>query len=298
MSNAATPSNARRWRSDALLLQVTVYDRVASMLLALLALVGISVACLLLVWLSNRLLVVQRAVPVTLQPLGGGAEWGELLGSMQLESPSPEEVAAQADLEIPEFRQMVAAVAEAVALRRADLVDPALEDNSPAARGGRSQGTGSVVGYGEPGDGSGNRPQRWEIEFAQGATLDLYARQLDHFGIELGAISVTSQIVYAANFSSPAPSRRVGRRADEQRLYMAWRDGALKEADRRLLTRAGVDVAGKVVVQFFPPELEQRLAALEQQFADRQPRSIRKTRFGVRASPAGFEFYVIEQTAW
>jgi len=63
---------------------------------------------------------------------------------------------------------------------------------------------------------------------------------------------------------------------------MSWRQGRLQEADRQLLERAGVATEGRIIVQFFPPELENTLAMLEQRFAGRDAAQIRKTIFGLR----------------
>ena len=76
---------------------------------------------------------------------------------------------------------------------------------------------------------------------------------------------------------------------------MSWRSGRRQEADRSLLTRAGIAIGGRPVVQFYPREVENRLAQIEQEFAGRQAGEIRKTRFGVRSVDNGFEFYVLEQ---
>jgi hypothetical protein len=82
----------------------------------------------------------------------------------------------------------------------------------------------------------------------------------------------------------------------EERLYMLWRSGPLQQADRELLTAAGIDVRGRLLVQFYPEPVEQALAQLERAHAgDRDVRDIRKTVFGVRGEGGNYEFYVIDQ---
>lgn len=277
--------------------QVSRYDQVAGWLLALVLLLGLSVAVMAAMWLSSRVFVAQKAVPVVLQDVGGGQADGVVGESLQLDSPDPAQVAAESDLREPQFEQSLAAVAEVAAARQADLAEPAPTEQSQARGGGKTQGTGRRPARGE-GEGLPGYPraQRWEIRFAPGTTLAEYARQLAFFGIELGAVGPSSQILYATELAAAAPKRRAGRRDEEHRLYMSWRQGRLVEADRELLRRAGIATEEKILVQFYPPEVENALAALEKQFAGREAHQIRQTVFGVRRKGAGYEFYVIEQT--
>ncbi len=53
-----------------------------------------------------------------------------------------------------------------------------------------------------------------------------------------------------------------------------------------------------MVLQFFPAELENRLAYMELQYQGRKAKDIRRTRFGVRVAGKGFEFYVMEQSTF
>lgn len=138
------------------------------------------------------------------------------------------------------------------------------------------------------------RFRRWEIYMAHGITIPKYSRLLDELGIELGMIGPT-EIQYAFHLTRPVPETRKGPVADEQRLYMSWRRGDLEDADRQLMSAAGCDVAGKVVVQFLPQALEDKLASLEHDFAGREEVAISKTRFGVRLGAAGYELYVLDQ---
>jgi hypothetical protein len=270
---------------------------VASLLLALLILCGVSVFCLLIVWFTSRVFSHPPAIPVELADVGGGRPEGTIGESLSIEAPSTEEIGRESDLPEPQIQNTLSMVTDAVAVRQADLDDPALSENYESGGYGGSKGdarrVGKGVGSGEPGI---PRPQRWEIIFQEGATLQTYARQLDFFKIELGVIGGSTQVQYALNFTKPQPDRRSGRAGDEKRLYMSWRSGTLQQADQELLARAGVATENKIVVQFFPADVENRLAELEQRFANRRQSEIRKTRFGVRSVGNGFEFHVIDQT--
>jgi len=291
------PARAHR-RSARSSLAVSAYEKVASLLLALLILIGVSVGCLLVVWFTSRLFASPPAIPVELADVGGGLQEGVVGESLLIEAPSAAEIGRESDLPEPQIQNTLSMVTDAVAARQADLDDPALTENYEAGGYGGSRGdarqVGKGVGGGEPGI---PRPQRWEIVFQEGATLQTYARQLDFFKIELGVIGGSTQVQYASNFTKSAPDRRGGAGGQETRLYMSWRSGNLQEADQALLERAGISTDNKIVVQFFPPEVENRLAELEQRFANRKQSEIRKTRFGVRSVGNGFEFYVLEQTA-
>ena len=79
-----------------------------------------------------------------------------------------------------------------------------------------------------------------------------------------------------------------------KRQYLTWRYGPLRRADMELLKRAGIPTDGRVVMQFLPPEVENRLANLEQQYCDAQGRTLKQVRttvFGVRGTGGQYEFF-------
>lgn len=269
------------------------------MLLALLILIGVVVFCLFAAWLGMRVFFPPfKSVPVRIEQVGGGIESGIVGESMQLDSPTPQDIAAESDLTEPELQETLKTVLDAVAIREADLADPTLTDEDSTKKGGGQQtGTGNRPGYGFGGTGKPGIPphMRWEISYGDGSTLDLYARQLDFFGIELG-VYTTGKVTYAKNLSKPKPETYTGPSSADKRLYMSWRQGKLREADRELMAKAGVPAAGKVVLQFYPDPTEQMLLHLEHDFKGKDASTIRKTRFGVRPAGKGFEFYVIDQS--
>ena len=277
---------------------VSAYEQVASMLLALLILLGSIAFCLVVAWLGMRVFFPPlKSVPVRIEQVGGGMESGFVGESMQLDSPTPQDIAAESDLSEPELQETLKTVLEAVALREADLDDPTIsEEETPHKGGGKQEGTGNRPGYGfGPGKPGIPPHMRWEISFGDGNTLDIYARQLDTFKIELGVYG-PGRVTYARGLAQPKPEVYSKPSGEEKRLYMSWKQGRLKEADRELIARAGIAAAGKVVLQFYPDETEQKLLQLEQAFKGKDASTIRKTRFGVRAVGRGYEFYVIDQT--
>lgn len=273
-------------------LRVSAYDRAASLLVALLILVGITVIGLLIVFFTSRMFARPRAVPVTLARVAGEGGGPALDMSRQLEPPGVEEFP---DVIEPQLQQKLTAVENALSENLALLDEQALEAEILAGTG---SGKGDARRPGQGGDGVVEkvpRAERWEIRF-EPSSLDEYARQLDFFGIELATFGGDNQVHYALNVSEPTPDRRTGDPASEERMYMIWRRGPLMAADRELLKRAGIPVRGRNLLQFYPAETEQRLATLELQAAgNRSINDIRKTVFGVQQRGDQFEFHVIEQ---
>ncbi len=272
-------------------LSVSAYDRVASMLVALLIVVGSAVFVMLLIWLTNRIFPPHTAVPVTMEQLGEGD--GGLIGGMELEAPPMEEIAMETDLFEPVVEETLAALADAVAANLATLDDPLLADELVAGIGGGSPGEGRMVGEGT-GTGTG-RARRWEFRFPEGNTLASYARQLDHFQIELAVLYPENRLVYVDNLSQPRPEVREGPADEEMRYYLTWQQGELEEADRALLARAGVDPGDRPILKLIPPELEAQLVAMEREHAGNNADRIWGTRFVIRSEGRSFNIRVAEQ---
>lgn len=254
------------------------------MLLALLVLVGATVLTLVIVWLTSRIFASQVAVPVILEEIGEGG--GQLGDSMEMEAPSMEET----DLEQPELTDTLSAITDAVAMQAAMLEDPALYAETKQKGGGSGDGRMAGSGSGKPG-----RPRHWEVRFAEGSTVDMYARQLDFFGIELGVLMPGNKVEYAFNLTKEKPDRRTGPADQEQRYYLTWRRGGLQAADRELLSRAGIKPGNRLILKFLPREVEAQLVALERARAGEDVNKIAATYFGIAQEGQGFRFYVVDQ---
>ncbi len=273
-------------------LKVSAYDRVAGCLVALLVFVGSIVLILLILWLSSRLFATQAAVPILMEEIGTGE--GGLGGGMQLDAPQADELGEETDLEEPSLEETLSVVTEAVGTRVALLEDPTLTEQPLTGRGG-STGDGRVPGIGSGPGGSG-RARRWEVRFMEGNTLESYARQLDYFGIELGVLLPDNKVQYVYNLTKTRPDTRIGPADQEKRYYLTWRSGALQEADRELLRRAGINPQGKLILKFLPPKLEAQLLQMERARAGNNYKRVRTTFFGVASEGSGYKFYVIDQS--
>ncbi len=137
--------------------------------------------------------------------------------------------------------------------------------------------------------------ERWEIRFST-ASDDDYAKQLDHFEIELGALHRTSpDIEYARNLAKDKPPSRKGTRSTEPRLYLIHQKAAPSVTlTKSLLKKAGIPTDRCYLAQFYPEAAYRRLLKVEKaSLGMRNLESVRKTVFAVRPRGDGFEFFVV-----
>lgn len=265
------------------LLKVSAYDRVASMLVAALVMVGLLVTILFMVWLTTRVFFVPTVPEVFLVEEEPGTQNPEGT-ARDINEPGIEELT---DIIEPDITETLAAVTDAVSSVAAslDAVDGVMATRGKGAGDNRKRGGGDTI----------PRWQRWEIRF-ESTTLESYAKQLEFFGIELGALGGGKAGVDYAQFGRGGVKKRsVGGDAKDERLYFIWQGGKLKQQDQTLLQQAGISTAGRVICQFYPPAVENQLAVLEKQALGSRPlRDVKRTVFGVRPAGRGFEFYVVE----
>jgi hypothetical protein len=138
-------------------------------------------------------------------------------------------------------------------------------------------------------------PHHWEIKFSTD-DKDLFARQLDFFGIEL-AVLMPGRLVYAFHLSKAEPDTRVvSNIADNENRYWLWRKSDSTKAERELLKGAGIESGDRLILKFLSRPVERKLIDLEESYQGAHPRDIKRTCFGVRATGNEFSFYVLEQT--
>lgn len=282
-------------------MRVNTYDRVSSFLLATVLALTLTVVAVLCWWHGLRPAPIQSVVPVKFVP--GGFDDGSPDESFLVESPDeqvPNAAPGPDPAEELEPQDVLTAVVE-LSERAAEQAQQVL-DQAGTAGGlpGSIPGTGRPLGADRGPRAGVPREQRWFVKFADEDSLDEYARQLDSFGIELGIVyPQRSELVYVAGLSRPNPERRVVHTGQgESRLYMTWLGGRRKAADLTLLTKAGLDPAGGIVLHFYPPETESLLADAERNFASRSEGDIRRTYFVIVRRGAGYGFAVTRQTYW
>jgi hypothetical protein len=270
-------------------LRVNWYDRVSSLLVALLVICGATVAGLLIVYSARRLDSSQVAIPI--QPVNAASRPADAAMGLKrdLEPPGIEEVP---DLIEPQLQDTLSALSTAVSAKTAMLSDDDIDSELDSGHGSGS-GDNRQAGVGK---GAEVQEPRREIRF-EPDSLNHYSEWLDFFGIELGVLGSDNKVYYAYDLSRAAPSVRVGEPAQERRLYMNPTDRQFAAFDRQLAAKAGIADKGQIILQFYPPKTQAILYELEQQRAgERKPEQIRHTVFRVVPSGERFEFSVEEQS--
>lgn len=296
-SLSRTRSHTRRNRDG---LQVSAYEQASGLLLAGLVLVGFLAGVMGVGWYSTRLWITKPlAVKVGTAPKDVGSKpggKGDGLGERPIVQEFEEPAAGEAPTAEPKIETL-----DAISLAAAQpevLAEFHLGEHSSLK--GKGKGNKDGDGDGDT-EGPGTEPgvpawERWEVRL-NAATTDEYARQLDFFQIELGvAGGGNPSVTYISQVAAAQPRVRTGNPRDEKRLRFLHRSGALRDADRKLAAKAGVDTEGKVVCQFYSQPMYDQLLALENAAMSPRPISaVRRTVFGVREVAGRFEFYVISQ---
>ena len=278
----------------------TLYDRVSSWTIALFVAVTGLCVCVVAVWITNRLPTPPQTVPVELVEAPGGFEDGSPDETLRVDSPEPEvHDASPAEMpsdktEIAEALENVVELSESATQQVQQQFDTGIQSTGKA---GSAKGTGRKgLGVG-PGTGGIPREQRWFVRFGDKAGLDEYAKQLEFFGIELGALLPDGRLAYLSKLTQAAPSvRYAAGGGGEQRLYMTWQGGDRRTADVELFKRAGVEVrADTVIFHFYSKPTESLLARLELDYHGRPLAQIRRTYFAVEPAAKGYQFIVVRQ---
>jgi hypothetical protein len=284
-------------------IQVSLYDRVSSMLLAGLLSIGLIAVTLFILWLSNKIMVPPalaadtEIIEVSEDGEGGGD--GRPAGGSQMDTPSDEPFVGK-DKETSDIQQDLSVLGAAVSSNVIELDDP--DFVQPTRKGSFGSGGGIYGGFGDGrgmghGPGKPGWPRHWEVNFDKN-TLEAYAKQLDFFKIELGILQPDNKIIYVFNVAKGKPDKRIESNpsATEHRYYLTWRTPQMAQIDRELLAKAGVDPEEHLILKFLPREVELNLMALERAYQNATPKEIRLTRFGVQSEGGGFKFVVIEQS--
>jgi hypothetical protein len=273
-------------------LKVSRYDQVASLLISLLIIIGFAVAIMFIIWLTATLVFRPRAVPVKLVENNAGRGDHAEGFERDLEAPGMEEMPELAE---PQLEAALEAVTEAVSTVAASM-DILSTTSTVTSRGEHGRGDSRPPGPLGEGDDIIPRWERWEIRWIS-TGITPYARQLDFFKIELAAAGGKPNVEYAFNLTKGRPDTRVGAPREDKRIYMTWRgDSPLRGFDIALLGRAGIATSNRLVMQFLPEEVEDRLAWIEKENSGgRSVTEYLKTVFGVEGVRGGYEFEVLEQ---
>lgn len=279
-------------------LRTHAVDRVSSMLMALVIVVGLAVAVMGAIFLSRLELASPDAILLEPEEERAAGRGDHAAGfARDFAPPGQEEVE---ELSEPSLEQTLEAVTDAVTSIAASL--DTVESSAIDASQGSGQGDSRPPGPLGEGSNIISRAERWELKFTA-RSLQAYAAQLDFFKIELGAVGGNvAKVDYVSNLSG-TPSRRQGDPDAEKRLYFLWRqDGPLQQYDAQLMRNAGVNIEGRQIIKFLTPELEDQLARLELQYALQKnnrrvsAKEFAKTVFECQpGNSGGLEWIVLEQ---
>jgi hypothetical protein len=288
----------------------STYDRVTSLLMAVVLGAILVVGWLALVYASNQAYASRVTSPLQIIEVGGGGgspdgtpgstEKVDVAGADAATAASNNQEEA-GDFEEPSVEQTPGAMMDTVSEASQSLAEvdlgATMPTGGPVAGGKRASklGTGGPgLGFG-PGDGGVAREQRWSIVYTPGQTIDQYGRQLGALGVEMAVVASADQLLYISHFSNPTPTKRHGTGRSDHRLYFLWQGRGRKPSDIELFKKAGVEIGDENVFQFYSPEAERRLAELEVRYKGRSPGEIRITRFQVVAKGSSYDFAVVAQ---
>lgn len=279
-------------RPDTSQMHVSRFDQVASLVVALLIMVGVAVVGMFIIWLTATLEFHARSVPVKLvENVPGRGDHAEGF-ERDLEAPGMEEMPELAE---PQLEVAMEAMTEAVSSVAAAM-DSVSMPSDATSKGEGGMGDSRPPGPLGEGDNIIPRWERWEIR-SESSSETAYARQLDAFKIELGAAGGGKKNVdYARNLSKGKPDTYSGPGDKEQRLYMT-RGGSLQKFDQNLLRKAGINISNRLLMQFYPEEVEDTLAWIEKEHADKQGKVVQeylKTVFELKPKGSAWEFVVAE----
>ncbi len=287
------------------------FDRVTSMLMAVIVGATIVVGFLFLIYKTTQEYATRVTAPLQIVEVfggGGGSPDGTPGSTEKIDVPGAATAAKAsnneadaADFEKPTVQATPAAMLDAVAEAGQSLAEVDLGAVMPNGGPVTSGTHASKIGTGGPGlgfgagDGGVPAELRWSIVYNPGQTLESYARQLDGLGVEFAVVSTSNQLTFVSRFSDAAPSKRYGTGQGDNRLYFLWQGRGRKESDVALLRKAGIELGDGVMMQFYPKAVEQQLAQLEVRYRGRQPGEIRFTRFSVVPKGGAYGFEVLAQ---
>ncbi|TWT75858.1 hypothetical protein Pla123a_26420 [Posidoniimonas polymericola] len=275
-------------------LSVNSYDRGASLLIALLVMVGVGVGALVIIWYANHLN--RRNVPPFLLPVNPASRPADAAMGLK-EDIEPPGVEDAPELTEPQLQDTLTALSD-LSSKSALLADDAIDSDSEAGKG---SGFGDSRQAGMGGDGPPvNEPQR-EIRF-EPADRSEYARFLDFWKVELAVLDQRNNMVYyASNFTGGSPQVRNAdpSKNPENRVSFISNGTAFEALDRNLVTQAGIAGRGNIIIQFWPNESAGFLLGLENQEMQKAGKTsldqVQRTVFRVVRDGAEFSWELEEQ---
>ena len=180
-----TAANAPTQRGKHYQLSVNTYDRTATLIIALLILVGLTVTGLMIVFFADKLS--PRVQPIPVVPVEATSANANQGLAAEPDPPGAEEAE---QLEDPQLQDMLEILTDAATADQVLLSDEELSAEDVAGKG---KGLGDARMPGTGNDGVVERVPRWErwkIRFEPDSPAE-FARWLDANGIEIGVLGAT-----------------------------------------------------------------------------------------------------------
>lgn len=292
---SAAPPRIRRVKLDVAQTGTSKYEQWSAMLSSILLLLGMITIVMFIVWLTATIRWGKPVAIIKIEDVGGGGKGNTLADSNKdLEEPNPEEMPEVVEQKVESSLESISSVV-ATEVMTLDSVG-----GSTSLGNGEGTGTGDGRGPGPGGPGTSDGIpawERWEVRF-NAQDVKTYASQLDFFKVELAVVGGgIKHVDYCSNLSS-TPTKRIGQPKDEKRLRFLNKAGDMREADRTLARKAGIEVSDRVVFQFYSKEMYDQLLLLENikfQGAGKKMIEVKKTVFGIRGNASKWEFYILDQ---
>ena len=261
-------------------LKASGFDRLFSLLLAAILLVGLLAAGLFVVWITSGPATFDRAPP---EPGGG-----EFLG-LDLTAAKP-----ALDFAEPDLPEAVTQDLSSVLASLPSAVEQAMEDggtkikgpNVPARRDPSPVPISKGIGF-----------ERWQIEY-YASDREHYRRQLDGLGIQFGIVNqTTNDITRLSRFTGGYSKTNSDRAAEKESVYFIPVKRSLRRWDEQIATDADCSVQDCFVVHFLADKTVQQLLLAEQRLAasqNKQIKQIKTTQFKVVESDGGFQLEIGE----
>lgn len=286
----AAPSSLVRKKYQ---LEVNSYDRTATLLIALLILIGATVSGLMVVFFATRQFPTIEPIPVVpVEATSANANQG------LAEEPDPPGIEDAPDLAEPQLQDTLDALTAAASMNEVLLSDEMLDAEKEAGKG-KGLGDSRMAGAGS--DGVLERVprwQRWKIRFEPESSAAFQA-WLDQHGIRLGVFGRDNLVHLAYDFQS-GPKVTSG----TSKEYTTWgytvpADGPMPGLAAQLARKAGIARKGPIVLLFYPFEVEAVLYTIEKNYAAEQGvndvNKFRSTIFTVFKQDGQYKFQVLSQ---
>jgi hypothetical protein len=269
---------------------VSGYDRLNAILISVILLFGFLVTVLFMIWLTSVFDYSDKAAVAMTTTIGDDGDEKPEGFEDDIFEPGVEDFP---EVETPQLANALEAVTDAVSSVKASLE----KRSGDSAQMGRGGGYGSREG-GTGGSGKGIPDyKRWVINY-ECDSIDVYARQLDQFEIELGVVSTNTNKIWRVQTLSTGPkSLETDRSRENKTLRFAHIKPRMKKWDESLAKRAGVPLGNTAMVQFYPNGTRQYIRQQEANYlaeAGRELQDVKKTMFQVVKEGDEFIFKVTE----